>query len=173
MSRYYQVGKIVNTHGIRGEVRVVTISDFAEQRYRPGSTLYIFSNEHQTPAAVVVKSHRVHKSFDLLTFENHTSIADVEGYKGMLLKVAEDAREELPEGEFYYDEIIGCQVYTEEGVLLGSVSEILSTGANDVWFVKPSPQGKEILIPYIEDVVKQIDVTNRKIVILPMEGLLE
>ncbi|GAA0349858.1 ribosome maturation factor RimM [Bacillus horti] len=174
MNKLFKVGKIVNTHGIRGEVRVLTTSDFKEERYRKGNVLYIVKDVKSTEAAsVTIESHRVHKNFDLLMFEGHPSINDVEKYKGSFLMVTEDDRVELTEGEYYYSDIIGCEVITEDGEALGKIKEIISTGANDVWVIQRYAQGKDILIPYIEDVVKDIQLANKTITIHVLEGLLE
>ncbi|MCM3160478.1 ribosome maturation factor RimM [Metabacillus litoralis] len=170
--KWFNVGKIVNTHGIRGEVRVISKTDFAEERYEPGNTLYIFKEGSDEPIEVVVDSHRVHKNFDLLTFEGMSSIQDVEQFKGSLLKVTESQLSELEEGEFYFHEIIGCKMFTDEGEEIGTIREILATGANDVWVVQRKV-GKDLLVPYIEDIVRDIDIEEKKIVITPMEGLLD
>jgi len=172
MEKWFNVGKIVNTHGIRGEVRVISRTDFPEERYKKGNTLYIFMEKSKEPIEVIVKSHRVHKSFDLLSFEGYDNINLVEKFKGAMLKVPESQLGELNEGEYYFHEIIGCTVVTEEGETVGTVSEILTPGANDVWVVKRD-NGKEVLIPYIEDVVKKVDVERKTITIRPMKGLLE
>ncbi|GGK14353.1 ribosome maturation factor RimM [Caldalkalibacillus thermarum] len=174
MTKYYTVGKIVNTHGIRGEVRVITVSDFKDKRYQPGNTLYFFASHQQAEGKpLTVASHRTHKQFDLLAFEGHHSINDVEQYKGGWLKIPEDEREPLPEGEYYFDQIIGCEVVTDTGQTLGTVETILTPGANDVWMVKSPGRKKEILIPYIEDVVKEVDVDQKRITIHVIEGLLD
>jgi len=173
MSKYLNVGKVVNTHGIRGEVRVISVTDFKVERYKVGNVLYFFATEQAWPVPLRVASHRTHKNFDLLTFENHPNVNDVEKYKGGMLKVKEsDRTEELEENEYYYDQIIGCEVFTDEGVALGRVVEILSPGANDVWVVKPHQKGKDILLPYIADVVKEIDIAEKKVIVHILEGLL-
>ncbi|RAK23347.1 16S rRNA processing protein RimM [Anoxybacillus vitaminiphilus] len=172
MERWFNVGKIVNTHGIRGEVRVISKTDFADERYKTGNTLYIFMDNASDPVEVKVKSHRVHKSFDLLSFEGYDNINLVEKFKGAMIKIPESQLGELEEGEYYFHEIIGCTVVTEQGETVGTVKEILTPGANDVWVVK-GKGGKEILIPYISDVVKHVDVKEKLITIHPMEGLLE
>lgn len=168
---WYNVGKVVNTHGIWGEVRVISQTDFPEERFAVGSVLGLFMPKSDTPISLKIASHRKHKNFELLTFENHAILKDVEGYRDGMLKVSEDKLGELDEHEFYYHEIVGCTVVTTEGAKIGVVTEILETGANDVWTVKPEV-GKAQYIPYIEDVVKEIDVENKKIVIDPLEGLL-
>ncbi|GIN18966.1 MAG TPA: ribosome maturation factor RimM [Bacillus bacterium] len=171
MDNWFNVGKIVNTHGIRGEVRVISSTDFPDQRYAPGNTLYLFPGNNQEPTPLTVKTHRKHKNFDLLSFEGYENINDVEKWKNATLKIKEDQLTELPEGEYYFYEIIGCRVVTEQGEEIGAVKEILTPGANDVWVVDGN-NGKDILIPYIPDVVKEVSVEKKKIVIDPMEGLL-
>lgn len=168
---WFNVGKIVNTHGLDGEVRVIAITDFREERFKIGNTLNLFIYENAQPISLKVKSHRIHKNFDLLTFEGYNDINEVEKWKNGILKVSNDQLGELNEGEFYFHEIVGCNVVTTTNEVIGVVAEILTPGANDVWVVK-GENGKEYLIPYIEDVVKQIDVVERRIIIEPMEGLL-
>lgn len=171
MEKYLNVGKIVNTHGIKGEVRVISRTDFPDERYKVGNALLLFMPGAKVPVELIIKSHRVHKNFNLLTFEGYDNVNQVEKFRDGILKVPESQRGTLQEGEFYFQDIIGCQMFTTTGEELGKVVEILTPGANDVWVVKDS-KGKEILIPYIEDIVKKIDVNEKVILIEPMEGLL-
>lgn len=168
--KYYNVGKIVNTHGIKGEVRVIATTDFVEDRFRPGRKLYIFMEGTSLPIEVVIKTTRPHKQFQIVSFEGYSSINDVEKFKGGTLKIKEEDRGTLEEGEFYFDEIIGLEVWSEEGEKLGFVKEILQTGANDVWVVKREKK-PDLLLPYIEDCVKQVDLTEKKIIVHLLEGL--
>lgn len=168
---WYNVGKIVNTHGIKGEVRVISQTDFPEERYEPGSELAVFMPKSKQPVRVTVTSHRRHKNFDLLTFEGYPTINDVEKFRDGILKVSEKELTELEEHEFYYHEIIGCRVVTAAGESIGTVTEIIETGANDVWTVTPE-EGKPHYIPYIEDVVKEVNIEDKVITIELMEGLL-
>jgi 16S rRNA processing protein RimM len=171
MEKWFNVGKIVNTHGVKGEVKIVSSTDFPEERYQKGNTLYLFLPKKNEPISLIIESHRTHKNFDLLTFEGYNDINQVEVFKEGILKVQEDQLQDLEEGEYYYHEIVGCKVVTGQGEEIGTVKEILSTGANDVWVVK-GEKGKEHLIPYIEDVVKEIDIEKGCITIEPLEGLL-
>ncbi|WP_301108943.1 ribosome maturation factor RimM [Sporosarcina sp.] len=168
---WYNVGKIVNTHGIRGEVRVMATTDFPDERFAVGSELAIFMPKSKTPVMVKVASHRKHKNFNLLTFEGYPNINDVEKFRDGIVKVSERDLTELEENEFYYHEIIGCRVVTETGEEIGTVTEIIETGANDVWTVTPK-EGKPHYIPYIEQVVKEIDVDEKLVKIELMDGLL-
>lgn len=170
MAKYYNVGKIVNTQGIKGEIRVISSTDFPEERFRKGNILFIEDSPNNL-IEVKVSSHRIHKNFHLLTFVGINAINDVEKYKGKMLKISEDQLNDLDEGEFYYHEIIGCEVFTEDDEKIGKINEILSPGANDVWVVK-RPGEKDLLLPYIVDVVKDVDIENRKVIVHLMEGLL-
>ena len=171
MTVYLNVGKIVNTHGIRGEVRVISQTDFPEERYKKGAKLTLF-REGKQPLVLVIANHRKHKNFDLLTFEGYPNINDVEVFRNGILKVAEEDLTDLEENEFYYYEIIGLPVIDENGQVLGKIKEILSPGANDVWVVQRKGQ-KDALIPYIESVVKRIDLENEEIHVEIPEGLLD
>lgn len=135
MTEYLNVGKIVNTHGIRGEVRVISQTDFPELRYKKGAKLTLFQ-EGKQPLKLTIASHRKHKNFDLLTFEGYLTINDVEKFRDGILKVSEYDLTDLEENEYYYYEIIGLHVLDENGELLGTIKEILSPGANDVWVVQ-------------------------------------
>ncbi|WP_059104641.1 ribosome maturation factor RimM [Shouchella shacheensis] len=170
MTTWFNVGKLVNTHGVRGEVRVLSTTDFAEERYAAGSTLKIAPDARSDGVQVVVRSHRIHKNFDLLTFEGMNNINDVEGYKGQFLFVSKKDLSELEEHEFYHHEIVGCTVVSDEGEELGKVKEIFETGANDVWVVQRKGK-KDLLLPYIEEAIKEVDVEERVIQVHVMEGL--
>lgn len=171
MTEYLNVGKIVNTHGIRGEVRVISQTDFPEQRYQKGAKLTLFRNG-KAPLDLTVSGHRKHKNFDLLTFEGYPNINDVEPFRDGILKVAEEFLIDLEENEYYYYEIIGLNVIDEQGKTLGKIKEILSPGANDVWVVQRKGQ-KDALIPYIESVVKDIDLDANEVHVEIPEGLLD
>ena len=166
-----KVGKIVNTHSLKGEVKVISSTDFEEQRFEKGTELLI-TRGNQVVKEVTVESYRTHKNNLLVKFVGIDSIEEAEKLKNLQIKIESDNIGELEENEFYFHEIIGCEVFDENGKSLGEISEILTPGANDVWVIK-SQNGKEILIPYIEDVVKKIDVENKKIDIEVMEGLID
>lgn len=166
---YFNVGKIVNTQGLQGELRILSVTDFTEERFKKGSVLALFDPKDCFVMDVEVASHRKHKNFDIVKFKGLYHINDVEKYKDYSLKVAEENLSDLAEDEFYYHEIIGLDVY-ENDVLIGQVKEILQPGANDVWVVKR--QGKrDLLLPYIPPVVLQVDVPNKRIDVELLEGL--
>ena len=166
---YFNVGKIVNTQGLQGELRVLSVTDFSEERFKKGSKLSIFDDKNQFVMEVEIASHRKQKNFDIVKFKGLYHINDVEKYKGCSLKVAEEDLADLEEDEFYYHEIIGLDVY-EGYQLIGQIKEILQPGANDVWVV--ARKGKrDLLLPYIPPVILKVDIPNGRVEVDIMEGL--
>ncbi|API89519.1 ribosome maturation factor RimM [Marinilactibacillus sp. 15R] len=169
MMEYFDVGKVVNTHGLKGEVRVISITNTPEERYFPGAALIWFGKDNEQ-IKLTVRTHRIHKNFDLVAFDGYPTINDVEKFVGGLLKVSEDDLLELNDDEFYLHEIIGCTVIDEEGTELGKVKEVLSPGANDVWVVQREGK-RDLLLPYIDPVILDVDIRNKVITAHIMEGL--
>ncbi|MBP2001150.1 16S rRNA processing protein RimM [Paenibacillus shirakamiensis] len=165
------IGKIVNTHGIKGELKVLSSTDFPEIRFASNKELILVHVETGQQIKAVIEKARASKTTYIVKFKQFGNINEVEKYKGWDLKVPKDETIELPENEYFYHEIIGCKVLTDEGEDLGVISEILRPGANDVWVVK-TPMRKEILLPVIDDVILDVDVKEKLIKVHIMEGLL-
>ncbi|WP_054029007.1 ribosome maturation factor RimM [Bacillus sp. FJAT-28004] len=171
--KWFTVGKVVNTHGIRGELKILSQTDFADVRFAAGNKLLMVNEESGASLEVKVISSRANKNVYILKLEGFTDINVVEKYKGWVLKISSDQQLELEEGEYYYHEIIGCRVVTEEGEELGTISEILSPGANDVWVVdRPKGSGKQLLLPVIDDVLVNVDTKEKIVTVHLMEGLI-
>ncbi len=170
-NEWFTVGTIANTHGLKGELKIVSQTDFPEQRFSPGSRMTMMDPELTKQIEVEVATSRNMKNTYIVKFSAWNDINEVEKYKGWLLKINKDQRINLSEHEFYYNEIVGCTVVSDEGEELGVIQEILSPGANDVWVVQPST-GKAIYIPYIEDVVKHVDIQNKRVIVYILEGLI-
>ena len=160
-----RVGVIVNTHALKGEVKVKSFSDFDEQRFAKGSVLYI--SYHNELIEVVVKSARESKGLLLVLFEGYEHINLIEKYKGCELFIKSSDLHELEEDEVYFHDLMMCDVYLEDNTYLGKVEEVLETGANAVLRVN-----KTILIPFVKAFIKESDIENKKIVIFKVEGLL-
>lgn len=171
--QFIKVGKIVNTFGIKGELKIYLYSDFPKERFKNGNRLWIGSQEDPNQLQVEIESAKPYKNTYLVKLKDYGNINEVEKYVNLFFWIEKGDLEELDEGEYYYHQIIGCHVVTTEGIIIGTVSEILSPGANDVWVVKPEPKGKDILIPYIKEVVKEVNVDKKIITIEVMEGLLD
>lgn len=169
----YKIGKIVNTFGIKGQVKVIADTDFPEERFASGATLMILK-ENQLLVTVTVKKAQLHKGTYIISFEEYHTINEVEPFKNLWLAIDETQQQSLPEDEFYHHQIIGLKVITTDGNALGTIKEILSLGSNDVWVIKRSqPKLKDALIPYIDDVVKKVDLDAGVITIELMEGLID
>lgn len=166
---YFNVGKIVNTQGLQGELRVLSVTDFAQERFKKGSKLGLFDPQDQFVMEVEIASHRKQKNFDIIKFKGLYHINEVEKYKEHSLKIAEENLTELDEGDFYYHEIIGLDVY-ENDQLIGVISDILQPGANDVWVVKRKGKS-DLLLPYIPPVVLSVDVAGGRVDVELLEGL--
>jgi len=171
--QFFRVGKIVNTHGLNGEVKIFLHTDFAEERFKKGNQLYIGEKDCSTKVKVEILYSKPYKDMYILKFNDLNTINDAEKFKNQFLWIPAEKQIDLDNNEFYYFEIIGCNVCTVDGSEIGVVKEILSPGANDVWVVKLKDSDKEIFIPYIESVVKDVDVQNKQITIELMEGLIE
>ena len=166
---YFNVGKIVNTQGLQGEMRVLSVTDFAEERFKKGNILALFDKKDQFVMDVEIASHRKVKNFDIIKFKGMYHINDIERFRDFTLKVREEDLTDLEDGEFYYHEIIGLEVY-ENDVLLGRIKEILQPGANDVWVVKRKGK-RDLLLPYIPPVVLGIDIEQGRVDVEIPEGL--
>ena len=166
---YFNVGKIVNTQGLQGEMRVLSVTDFAEERFKKGNRLALFDKKDQFVMDVEIASHRKVKNFDIIKFKGMYHINDIEKFRDFSLKVAEEDLSDLEDGEFYYHEIIGLEVY-ENDVLLGTIKEILQPGANDVWVVKRKGK-RDLLLPYIPPVVLGINIEQGRVDVEIPEGL--
>jgi 16S rRNA processing protein rimM len=166
---YFNVGKIVNTQGLQGEMRVLSVTDFAEERFKKGNILALFDKKDQFVMDVEIASHRKVKNFDIIKFKGMYHINDIEKFRDFTLKVREEDLTDLEDGEFYYHEIIGLEVY-ENDILLGRIKEILQPGANDIWVVKRKGK-RDLLLPYIPPVVLGIDIGQGRVDVEIPEGL--
>lgn len=166
--QFYNVGKIVNTHGIRGEVRVLPTTDFITERFAPQQHLYLQTADD--PLELTIERARQHKGFILVKFAGYDDINAVEGFRDHELLVSAADQQPLEEGQYYYHQIIGLTVQTIAGEKLGQIKEILSPGANDVWVVD-RPGKADLLLPVIDDVVKQVDLDQHQVIVELMEGL--
>ncbi|GAA6113191.1 MAG: ribosome maturation factor RimM [Apilactobacillus sp.] len=168
---FYNIGKIVNTQGLRGEVRVMSITDFPEKRFQVGNEVYAFLNEDKSEK-LEIDGVRSHKNFILLHFKGKPTINDVEYLKPSILKIAEDQldTDDLNPGEYYYHQIIGLNVVDTDGNKIGTVKEILSPGANDVWVVKRDNKS-DLLLPKIDSVILDVNLDDNVITVEIPGGL--
>lgn len=163
------VGRIVRPHGNRGQVVVVSETDFGEQRFQPGAVLAGVAPDRTL--ALVVSSSRPYDQRWVVGFEGFASIDDAETLRGVDLQIPDDALIALPAGQYYLHDLVGCQVQTEDAVLVGLVVRVDPSGGSALLVV--GTDTGEVLIPFAEPICRGIDVVGKTIVIAPPDGLLE
>lgn len=162
-----QVGVITDTHGIKGEVKVFPTTDDVN-RFDYLKKAYIDSKEGLIP--VKVNSVKYFKQYVIIKFKGINDINDIEKYKKSPLLVTREDAVPLEEGQYYITDIIGINVFTDDGVNIGTLKEVLQTGANDVYIVRNS-ENKEILIPAIKQCILGIDLEKKEMKVHLLDGL--
>ncbi|WP_442855982.1 ribosome maturation factor RimM [Butyrivibrio sp. FCS014] len=166
----FQVGVIASTHGLQGEVNVFpTTEDPARFKKLKKVRLHTQRGEE---IDLDIASARFFKKFVIVKFKQFDNINDVEKFKGCELTIDRKDAIKLAPGEYYCADLIGMTIVDEEEKELGTLTEILQTGANDVYEMTLKDSEEKVYIPAIKECIKQIDVENRRIIIHVMEGLL-
>lgn len=166
MKDYIKVGKIVNTHGIKGYMKCLSLSDDIEKF---DELEYIFTEKDNIKRKIRDVWYR--NGLVYLTLEGIDDMDTAESFKNSFISILEEQLRVLPEDTYYLFELEGMKVYSTEDEYIGVVSTVYQTGANDVYEVKNS--NKIYLIPAVKEVVKNINKEDKKIVINIIEGLLE
>lgn len=166
----FTIGKIVNTHGIKGELRIMPTTD-EPKRFSQLKQIMIDNKNQLTEYDI--ETVRYHKNFVLLKLKGINDINIAEHFKGSSIKI--HRKEGLPLGkdEYYISDLYGLKVYTEEERYLGELVDVIATGSNDVYVVKHPEKPKELLLPAIKQVIKEIDLKAQKIKVHLLEGLEE
>ena len=162
-SRLVVVGRVLAPRGLQGEVQVEAISD-APGRFSSGGILYLNTHPHKIQWSSSLLSGRV-----VLKLEDINTRTDAESMRGHLLMVPEDMVPSLADGDYYHYQIIDLRVYSQQSEYLGQITQILSTGSNDVYVV--SLDGRELLIPALYEVIKEVDVEMGTMTVDLPEGL--
>lgn len=164
---FITIGKVTKAHGVKGEVRVLPLTDFPE-RFENLKLVYLLQSEGSRKRMEVVDM-RPHGNLFVVKFKGIDQASEAELLRGSMVQVEISERFPLPEGHYYIYEIIGCQVFTDSGERIGQVSDVVKLESNDIYLVEGD--GREVLIPAIKDVVKRIDTETKRLVISPIEGL--
>lgn len=160
---YLAIGKLRAAHGIDGEIAMEVYTDFPE-RLSPGKVVYMGDQYEPLRIRTVRKADKLL----LLRFVGHDVRETVNELRNHILYVRRDQLPVLPEGEYYHYQLVGLTVVDESGKTLGTVTDIIETGANDVYVVS-APDGSEILAPAVDEVVLSIDIDKKQMVIRPQE----
>ena len=163
------VGRIARAHGNRGQVIVDPTTDFPEERFKAGSILYIRRGEGSE--SVAVENVRFHRGRPIVGLRGVDTMDAAEALAGAELRIAADALHPLPSGSYYHHDLVGCSVETRRGENVGRVAAVEGDGGGSRLVIE-SRTG-EVLIPMAEGIVLDVDVTGRKIVVEPPDGLLD
>lgn len=159
-----RIAQIINTRGLKGECKLYLFTDQDDIRFQKGNHLY--TQDHRK---LTVDRYSVYKGFGYVFFKEITTIEEAEKLKGQVLGLPKEELTELEEDEFYYHELMDCEVFNQNGESTGKVKDILETGANLVLRVVQGD--KQYLLPFVDAFVEEVDRKNKKIIIEEMEGL--
>jgi 16S rRNA processing protein RimM len=166
---YLVVGTLRRSHGIRGDILLDVTTDFPE-RLRPGTSLYIGDKKQ----SLKITRRRPHNDGLIIGFEGISTAEQVAKYRAQTVYVLAEDRPALPEGEYYHHQVLGLKVVDESGAVLGVITEIIETGANDVYVVNnDQPPVREILIPAIKQVLLDVDLDTKTMRVHLLPGLVD
>ncbi len=166
MKEYIKVGKIVNTHGVKGCLKCIPLTDDME---RFDELEYVYTEKDNKKRKINNAWYR--KGLVYLELEDINDMDAAESLRNTFISIYDDQLRELPEGSYYLFDLEGMEVYSDLGEYIGKISEVYQTGANDVYEVVDKK--KSYLIPAVKEVVKEVSVNEKKMVIHVIEGLLE
>ena len=168
MQEFLEVGQIVNTFGIKGFVKVNPFTDDIN-RFDELKKVYIKNKSNKK--VLEIEEVKYHKNMVLLKFKDIDKVEDAENLRNSYILIDRKDQKQLDKDTYYIVDLLGLEVYTDENELLGKLEDIYNTGSNDIYVVKDE-LGKQILLPAIKDVIKEIDIDGRKIVVHILNGLI-
>lgn len=169
MEQLLQVGVISSTHGVRGEVKVFPTTDDANRFKKLKKVILDTGMEKKE---LEMQGVKFFKQFVILKFKGIDNINDIEKYKGKSLYVTRENAVKLKKDEYFIADLIDMQVVLEDGTLLGILTDVMKTGANDVYCVDSEEYG-EVLLPAIGECILDVDVDGRKMTVHLMPGLID
>ena len=169
MEQLLQVGVISSTHGVRGEVKVFPTTDDANRFKKLKKVILDTGMEKKE---LEIQGVKFFKQFVILKFKGIDNINDIEKYKGKSLYVTRENAVKLRKDEYFIADLINMQVVLEDGTLLGILTDVMKTGANDVYCVESEKYG-EVLLPAIGECILDVDVEGRKMTVHLMPGLID
>ncbi len=164
-----EVGRIVNTHGLRGEVKVVPWTDNADDLEAVATVYVHLAGEEKS---LTVQNIRYQKNNLIVKFAEINSIEEAERYKGAVISAERDELGELPEGVYYIADLIGLRVEDEAGRYIGTIKDVFNTGANDIYEIEREGK-KPLLLPVIEETVLEVNIAGGFVRVHILEGLEE
>lgn len=169
MEKLLRVGVVTAPHGVRGEVKVFPTTDDMQRFKKLKTVLLDLGKEQKT---LEIEQVKFFKNMVILKFKGIDNINDVEGFRQKDLLVTRDQAVKLLPDENFIADLIGLTVMTDEGTVLGTLFDVLKTGANDVYCVKTA-EGKEVLLPAIRDCILNVDLEKQEVLVHILDGLLD
>lgn len=167
MKEYFEIGQIVNISGLKGILKIKPFTDDIK-KFSNLKTIYIKTKSGLTEFKI--EQVRYVKNMVMLKLAGIDTVEEAEKYRNLYIKILRDQEEELEAGSYYVVDILGCKVNTDANQELGKIVDVFQTGSNDVYVVKDE-QGKQILLPAIKQVIKNVDIKNKIITVHLLEGL--
>ena len=167
---YVVVAKVLSTHGIKGDLKLYPLTDFAKIRFKKGKTFELYNEETDTVKNVTCISFKTSSKFLVVHFDEINTPEDGIKYQGYFVRMKSENAHNLPKDTYYYKDLIGCKVYTSNDELYGEVMNITSNGKQDILRIKLL-NGKESLIVFVNAMIKDVDIKNNKITLNDIEGL--
>ena len=167
MEEYFEIGQIVNTSGLKGEIKIKPFTDDIT-KFNNFKTIYVSIKKELKEFEI--EKVRFSKNMVFLKLKGIDTIEEAENYRNLYIKRKRDKDEKLEEDTYYIVDLIGCKVCTDDQKDLGEVVDVFSTGSNDVYVVKDE-LGRQVLLPAIKEVIKNVDIENKLITVHLMEGL--
>lgn len=166
---YVKLGTIIGSFSLDGTLKVISTTDFAKERYKPGNTIYLFNKDKEYMELTVV-SFRMNGKLDFVKVKEITTKEEAESYKGCdLLFNKEEAS--LPKGYYHFADLEGCGVFLEDSTSIGKVIKVEEYPAQNTLRVRTNDK-KEILIPFVNAFIIKVDINNKKIIVRLIEGML-
>lgn len=169
MEKYLEIGQIVNTFGIKGQVKIVPFTDDIT-RYDELKEIYVEKKNELKLFQIEQVNYK--KNMVILKLKGIETVEEAEKLRNCYLKIDRKDAKELPKDTYFIVDLLGLEVYTDEGKLLGKVDGIYNAGSSDIYVVKDE-LGKQILLPAIKDVLKEVDLENQKIIVHLIKGLVD
>lgn len=164
---FLEIGKIINTHGLKGEVKISVWTDAPDDFE---NLRYVLTKSGDEEKRLNISGIKYQKNNIIVKFREINSIEDAQNYKNAVLYVPKSELGELPENVYYIADLLDSEIFSETGEKIGVLRDVFSTGSNDVYDIKRE-NAKNLLVPIIDGVVKSVDTDNKKIVIKIPEGL--
>ena len=169
MEKYLEIGQIVNTFGIKGQVKIVPFTDDIT-RYDELKEIYVEKKNELKLFQIEQVNYK--KNMVILKLKGIETVEEAEKLRNCYLKIDRKDAKKLPKDTYFIVDLLGLDVYTDEGKSLGKVDDIYNAGSSDIYVVKDE-LGKQILFPAIKDVLKEVDLENQKIIVHLIKGLVD